>query len=101
MGMHRRANWTPVIISNSDLRIKGEKQVSPANDLVAGPAVSTLSYVTSADGSSEDTQKVLDHKTQRRADLRFAIGVVVALALPAVMGLGVYVAVESIILIAS
>ena len=94
--MQQRPKWTPVIVSNRDLRNEGETQVSLANDGIPGPAFSAL-YVTYVDGSLEDTTKV----AQRRADLRFAIAVALALALPAVIGLGVYMAAESIILTAS
>ncbi len=78
----------------SDLRNESDTQVS---DAIAGPTFSAL-CVTYVDGPFEDTTKVLDRKVQRRADLRFAIGVALALALPAVIGLGVYVAAESLIL---
>jgi hypothetical protein len=100
MAMQRQANWTPVIVSNRDFRTEGETQVSLADDAIEGPALSAL-HVTRVDGSLEDATQVLDEKIQRRADLRFAIGVALALALPAFVGLGVYVVAESIILIAS
>jgi hypothetical protein len=87
-------------VSNRDLRNESDTQVSLADDAIAWPAFSAL-YVTYVDGPFEDTTKVLDRKVQRRADLRFAIGVALALALPAVIGLGVFVAAESIILRAS
>ena len=94
MDKQQRPKWTPVIVSNRNLRNEGETQVSLADE---GPAFFALQppYV---DGSVEDTTKVLD---QRRADLRFSIGVALALALPAVIGFGIYEAVKSIVLIAS
>ena len=93
MDKQQRPKWTPVIVSNRNLWNEGETQVSLADE---GPAFLALQppYV---DGSLEDTTKVLD---QRRADLCFALGVALALGLPAAMGLGVYVAAKSIILIA-
>jgi hypothetical protein len=95
MSAQRRSNWTPVIVSNGDLRNESDTQVSLANDAIAGPAF-TAPYVTYVDGSLENTTVL----NQRQADLRFAIGVALALVLPAVIGLGVFAAAESIILIA-
>jgi hypothetical protein len=99
MTKQRRSNWTPVIVSNRGNRTEGDKKVRQAHDAIAAPAFSAL-HVT-YEGSLEDTTKVLDQKSQRRADLRFAIGIALALALPAVIGLGIYAAAESIILRAS
>ena len=96
MALRQRASWTPVIVSNRDLRSEGEAKVSRPNAAAAGPAFSTLklAYVASL---LKETPK----NSQRRADLRFAIGVAIALALPAFLGLGVYVAAESLSLLAS
>lgn len=98
MVMQRRANWTPRVVSNRDGRTDGETKVDQADDPIGG--WSAL-YVTYLCGSSENMTKVLDRSIQRRGDVRFAIGVALALALPALIGLGVYVAAESIILRAS
>jgi hypothetical protein len=98
MVMQRRANWTPTIVSSSDGRTDGETKVDQADDPIGGMSALHVTYLY---GSSEDVAKLLDRKNQRRADIRFAIGVVLALALPAFIGLGIYIAAESIILRAS
>jgi hypothetical protein len=84
MAMRRRTNWTPVIVSNRD------PKVSLADGAIARPPFSTL-HVTS------DPTKVLDQKIQHRGDVRFSIGVALALALPAFIGLGIYIAAESLL----
>jgi hypothetical protein len=98
MAVQRRANWTPLIVSNRDDRTDGETKVDQADDPIGGGLALHLTYLY---GSSENMTKVLDRKIQRRADVRFAIGVALALALPAFIGLGVYAVAESIILRAS
>jgi hypothetical protein len=100
MTKQRRSSWTPVIVSNRGNRTEGDKKVGQAPDSIAAPAFSAL-HVTYVDGSLEDATKVLDQKSQRRADLRFAIGIALALALPAFIGFGFYIAAEAIILNAS
>jgi hypothetical protein len=49
----------------------------------------------------EKHEEVLDQNIQHRGDVRFSIGVALALALPAIIGLGICIAAESIILRAS
>jgi len=98
MAVQRRANWTPLIVSNRDDRTDGETKVDQADDPIGGGLALHLAYLY---GSSENMTNVLDREIQRRADVRFAIGVALALALPAFIGLGVYAAAESIILRAS
>jgi hypothetical protein len=98
MARQRHSNWTPVIVSNGGDQTVGQTKVSKADDW--GPACSVL-HVRYFDGLPEDTTKILDRKNQRRADLRFAIGVAIAFALPASIGLGVYVAAEFLFLRAS
>jgi len=93
--MRRQANWTPVIVSNRDLR-EGETRAARADDVVAAAPTLSALYVTYADPFWDDSTKVLG----RRADLRFAAGVAVALALPAIIGLGVYVTAETIMRLA-
>jgi hypothetical protein len=100
MTKQRRSSWTPVIVSTCANQTEGDKEVRQAPDAFAAAAFSAL-HVTYVEGALDDTTMVLDQKIQRRADLRFAIGIALALALPAVIGLGVYVAAESLILRAS
>jgi hypothetical protein len=96
--MTRRSNWTPVIVPNRADRTDGETKISDADVVIPEPAFAALNgpprptHLDNADTSSEDRPKVPDRKTQSQADLRFTIGIVVALALPALIGIGVYVA---------
>ena len=87
----RRSNWTPVIVSNFG---------NPADDSFASQASSAL-HPAYTDGFLVEASSHFDPKTQRRADLRFSIGVALALALPALIGFGIYEAAKSIVLIAS
>jgi hypothetical protein len=98
MARQRNSNWMPVIVSNRGDQAEGQTKVSKADDW--RPACSVL-HVRYFDGLPEDTTKILDQKIQRRADLRFAIGVALALALPALIALAVYVAAEFLLLRAS
>lgn len=100
LAMQQRANWIPVIVSNRDLRTEGVTNENPAGEVISVPTCSAF-HITCLDGSFVDTTKVLDRTNKRRTDLRFAVGVALALALPAFIGLGVYIAAESIILRAS
>ncbi len=84
----RQSNWIPVIVSNPGNQT-GDDKIVPAF------------YVAYVNGSLEGTTKVLNQKIDRRADLRFALGVALALALPAFIGFVVYMAAESLILMAS
>jgi hypothetical protein len=97
MAVQGRANWTPAIVSNRADRTEGETKVSEADGAIPGPAFSALhvTYLDSADGSSES--KVLDRKIQRQVDLRFTIAVVLALALPVVIGIGCYIVTTAIL----
>jgi hypothetical protein len=99
MAKQRRANWTPAIVSNRADRTGGQTKVSEADGAMPGPAFSALhvTYLDNADGSSEDTSKVLNRKVQRQADLRFTIAVAIALVLPVFIGIGVYIATTAIL----
>ena len=92
--MQRRANWTPVIVSNRD--VPTTRSLDDAVAELAAPALLT----SNVGGLSENNAQSLDQANQRQADLRFAIAVAIAVALPMLIGLGVYVAAESIMLIA-
>jgi hypothetical protein len=86
--MKRRRNWTPTIVSNGADRSGGKAKVSESvtpGPIFAGPNVTGHDK---AEVSSEE----ISQKIEQRADLRFALGVAVALALPALIGMGVYVA---------
>jgi hypothetical protein len=91
MAKQRQSNWAPVIVSNSGNQV-GEDPGSPAS------AALLFTYI---DGFPEDESKFLDQATQRRATFHFAMWVAFAVVLPAVIGLGIYEAAKSIVLIAS
>jgi hypothetical protein len=91
MSNQRRSNWTPVIVSNFG---------NPADDSFGSQASSAL-HPAYTDGFLGEASNHFDPKTQRRADLRFSIGVALALAQPALIGFGIYEAAKSIVLIAS
>ena len=97
--MQRRANWIPVIVSDRAAPSDGYKNVNLDEAVVelAFPAL----LAPDVGGLSENNANSLDQENQRQADLRFAIAVAIALALPMFIGFGVYVAAESIMLIAS
>ena len=86
MTKQRQSSWTPVIVSNLG---------NQAED--AFGRQSSALHDTYMDEFPEGASKA----TQRQADLRFSIGVALALALPAVIGFGIYEAAKSIVFIAS
>jgi hypothetical protein len=94
--MQRRSNWTPAIVSN---RVDRETKLREADGAIPGPALSALNvtYIDDTDRSSEDRSKLVDRKIQRQADLRFTIGVALALALPVLIGMGIYIATSAIL----
>jgi hypothetical protein len=101
--MQRRSNWTPVIVSNRADRTDGETKVSEVGGAIPGPAFSTLNdslrvtYLDSVDGWSEDAPKVLDRKIRIQADLHFTICVAIALTLPVLIGIGLYIATTALL----
>jgi len=97
--MKRRSNWKLAIVSNRADRKDEATRVGEAGGAIPGPAFSALNatYLDSSDGSSGDTSKVSDRKIQRQADLRFTIGVAFALALPVLVGMGVYIATTALL----
>ena len=92
--MRPRSNWTPVIVSNRADRTERETTVSVVDVAALAPDFTALhvTYLNNGDGLSADASNALDRTIQRQADLRFAIGVVIALALPVLIGIGVYIA---------
>jgi hypothetical protein len=91
--MQQRATWKPVIIPNDHVQSSSQREISGEGDVV-GPST-TLFTFTDGLPLREATLG------NRRSDLRFSIGVALALILPAFIGLGFYAAVHSIILMAS
>jgi len=76
---------------------------SEADFVIPGPALLALNdppqlaYFDNADGWSESTSKVIGRGSQRQANLRFTIGVAIALALPVVIGMSVYIATMAVL----
>ncbi len=97
--MRPRSNWTPAIVSNREDRTRREAarretRVGLVDVPASGPNFTALqdTYLNDGDGFSGDPSNGLDRTIQRRADVRFAIAVAVALTLPALIGIGVYIA---------
>jgi hypothetical protein len=95
--MKRRANWTPVVVSNPLPQKKGG-QTSTADDAFAVSALAASHLTHIADPPPGDTTETFDQQKQRRADLRFSIGVAIAFALPVIIALTVYLTAGSILL---
>ena len=76
---------------------------SQENVVIPGPALLALNdppqrtYFDNADGSSEFTSKVPDRKNERQHNLRFTVGVAIALTLPVFIGIGFYIATTAIL----
>jgi hypothetical protein len=90
--MQRRATWKPVIIANDHVQSLIQPKTS-AEGYFVGPSSPAFDFTS---GLPQDTTL-----GNRRSDLRFSIGVALALILPAFIGLGFYAAVHSIILMTS
>ena len=97
----RDGNLLGVTFENQNTRTDSETKVSEADGVI--PALSALNdppqltHLDNANGSSEYTSKAIDRKNQRQADLRFSIGVAIALALPVLIGMGFYIATTTIL----
>lgn len=84
-----------------------ENQITPTysevDGVIPGPTVSALNdqpqltYLDVADGLLEYTSKVTDRKIERQANLHFTIGVVIALALPVLIGVCIYISTIAIL----
>jgi hypothetical protein len=99
----RDGNFFGVAFENQSTPTYSETEVSEAAGVIPGPAFSALNdppqrtYCDNADRSSEFTSKVIDRKIHRETDLRFIIGVVIALTLPVVIGMSVSIATTAIL----
>lgn len=71
--------------------------VIPRPALLASNDRPQLTYFDNVDGWSEYTSKISDRKKQRQTSLHFTIGVVIALALPVLIGMGVYIAAAAVL----
>jgi hypothetical protein len=91
--MQQRATWKPVIIPNDNVQSSNQRKISGEGDVV-GPSTTLFTFT---DGLPLQDATL----GNRRSDLRFSVGVALALILPAFIGLGFYAAVHSIILMTS
>jgi hypothetical protein len=91
--MQQRATWKPVIIANDHVQSAIQPKTSGEGDFV-GPSSPAFDFTYGL--PLQDTTI-----GNRKSDLRFSIGVALALILPAFIGLSFYAAVHSIILMAS
>jgi hypothetical protein len=82
--MRRQSTWTPAIVSNRADRTDREINVNETSGVIQEPAVSALI-------ASEDPCKAPDRELQRRADIRFAIGIALTMTLPALISMGAYI----------
>ena len=69
----------------------------PGPELLALNYAPQLTYFDSADGWLEYNSKISDRKTQRQTNLHFTIGVAIALALPVLIGMSVYIATTAVL----
>jgi hypothetical protein len=92
--MRRQARWTPVLVSDRDRLAEIERRQPPDNG-IAELALSDMSLAC----SPRSVGMALETSDPRKADLHFGIGVAIALALPAFIGLGLYLA-ASLVLVA-
>lgn len=89
--MERRSNWTPTIVSNQAGRVDGVLNINEPAGVIRGRPFSAASATNTH--APDDTLKVKD----RRADIRFTIGVALALSLPVLIGIGLYVATSALL----
>ncbi len=99
----RNGNFFGVTFENQSTPIHDETN-SDANRAIPEPTFPApdqpplLAHFDDAGGLAESTSKIADRgQTERRDDLRFAIGVAIALALPALIGVGVYISTTAIL----
>jgi hypothetical protein len=100
----RNGNFFGVAFEDQGTQSHGETKMSEADAVaIPGPALLALNdppqftYLANGDGLSEYTSKALDPGIQRQADLRFAIGAAIALALPVLVGMSIYIAMTAIL----
>jgi hypothetical protein len=90
--MRRQSTWTSAIVSNRADRTDREINVSESSGVIQEPARSALiAECTDPQGYSEDPCKTPDRELQRRADIRFAIGIGLTLTLPVLISMGAYI----------
>jgi hypothetical protein len=97
--MRPQSNWTPTIVPNRANRTDGETSVSNFRGAIQEPSLSALNatYTDYPDGSSENTLRVSRREGRSPADIRFAMVLAFALALPALIGIGIYIATTAVL----
>ena len=99
----RNGNFFGVTFENRSVPAHSETN-SDADGAIPEPTFPTLNdppllaHFGDAGGLAESTSKIAERgQIERRDDLRFAIGVAIALALPALIGVGVYISTTAIL----
>jgi hypothetical protein len=91
--MRRQSTWTPAIVSNRADRTDRAINASKTSGVDQKPAGSALiAEHTDPRGYSGDPCGAPDRELQRRADIRFAIGIGLMLTLPVLISMGAYIA---------
>jgi hypothetical protein len=93
----RKGNFFGVTFENQCASTSGETNgevdfVMPPPTLLASNDAPQLTLFENVDGWSEYTSKISDRNNQQKINFRFTIGVAIALALPVLIGLSVYIA---------
>jgi len=98
----RKGNFFGVAFEDHSKSAHDETSID-ADVIIPGPALLALNdppqltYFDNADGWSEFTSKAPDQKNERQDNLRFTVGVAIALTLPVFIGIGFYVATTAIL----
>ena len=90
----RKSNWTPVVVPTDwDLNVSEADtgRGRPEREVRVNEQPDEAWPLEDSSGP-QDVSATAAQETQRRTDLAFTIGVALALALPAFIGIGVYVA---------
>ena len=94
----RRGNFFGVTFEDEGLPTPSEREVNEADVVLEGPAFSILAdppqlaRAESDQTLAEFASKIAERKSESGSDVRFTIGVVLALALPVIISLGAYIA---------
>lgn len=97
--MRPQYNWTPTIVPNRAKEPDGETRVSDFDGAIREPSLSALNATDTdySGGSAEDALKVSRRELRRYADARFSIVVAFVLMLPALIGIGFYIAATAVL----
>jgi hypothetical protein len=93
----RKGNFFGVTFEDESSTSTGEPGLGPADLVIEGPAFSLLGdppqlvHPDNTEPLTEFASKIAERNDDGRSDVRFTVGVAVALALPALIGLGAYI----------